>query len=98
MMGKKRLSKKEQAVAYAMGTKRLEEFRFLCDNVVPCVYAAVAIALYNKGWRYKRINDLFVESQKIWDTYCYEQGDMTDKCFELTGIDVMGKTEVGESE
>ena len=26
-MGKKRLSKKEQAVAYAMGTKRLEEFR-----------------------------------------------------------------------
>lgn len=97
-MGKKRLSKKEQAVAYAMGTKRLEEFRFLCDNVVPCVYAAVAIALYNKGWRYKRINDLFVDSQKIWDTYCYEPGDMTDKCYELTGIDVMGKNEIGESE
>ena len=38
--------------AIAVSTKRLEEFRFLCDNVVPCVYAAVAIALYNKGWRY----------------------------------------------
>ena len=62
----------------------------------------VAVIICLQVWKFrdsfKRINDLFVESQKIWDTYCYEPGDMTDKCYELTGIDVMGKTEVGESE
>lgn len=87
----KRLSSKEQAVAYAMGTKRLQEFKALTDNVVPCVYAAVAMALYEKGWRYERINNLFARSQEIWNEYCMEPGDMTDKCLELTGIDVMNK-------
>lgn len=89
----RKLSAKEQAVAYAMGTKRLEEFRNLCNNLVPCIYAAVAISLHEQNWEYEQINDLFVRSQEIWNEYCEEPGDMTDKCYELTGIDVMDKSE-----
>lgn len=90
IMGKK-LTPKEQAVVWAMGLKRRDEFKALTDNLVPCVYAALAIALHEKGYGFKRINDLFIRSQEIWNEYCYCQGDMTDKCLELTGIDVMNK-------
>lgn len=61
------------------------------DNVLPCVYAGIALSLHRKhGWGYKRINDLFVESQKIW-TEATEIGIKMDKlCLEETGIDVVG--------
>lgn len=61
------------------------------DNVLPCVYAGIALSLHRKhGWGYKRINDLFVESQNIW-TEATEIGIKMDKlCLEETGIDVVG--------
>lgn len=94
----KKLNPKDQAVAYAMGLKRREEFKALCDNVVPCVYAALAIALYEKGWRFQRINDLFARSQEIWNEHCLEPGDMTDLCYRITGIDVVDRETYKEDE
>lgn len=38
------------------------------DQMVPQIYAAIAIALHRTyGFGYKRINDIFVESQHIWE-------------------------------
>ena len=40
------------------------------DQMVPQIYAAIAIALHRTyGFGYKRINDVFVESQHIWESY-----------------------------
>ena len=37
-------------------------------NLVPGVYASLAIALHrNWGWGFKRINQLFSQSQRIWE-------------------------------
>ena len=38
------------------------------NNLVPGVYASLAIALHrNWGWGFKRINLLFSQSQRIWE-------------------------------
>ena len=61
------------------------------DNTVPNVYAAIALALHRKhGWGYKRINDLFVESQKIWDEANDKYTEMPIMCLDEIGIDVRG--------
>ena len=59
------------------------------DKISPEIYAGIALALYRKhGWRYKRINELFAESQQIWNE-CVENGtDMAEMCLNETGIDV----------
>ena len=61
------------------------------DNTTPNIYAAIALSLHRKhGWGYKRINDLFVESQKIWYESNDKNIDMAKMCFDETGIDVRG--------
>lgn len=58
------------------------------ENMTPHVYAAIALALYDRGWRHKRINRLFVESQHIWQDYIAtgEEKSMVQICEEKTGI------------
>lgn len=90
---KKNLSRREQEVARIMGQMRLEEFRKMCNNLVPCIYSCLAISLYEKGWRGKRIGDLFARSQEIWVDNCTDGETMAQKCYELTGIDVRLKDE-----
>lgn len=62
------------------------------NTITPTVYAGIALALHRKcGWGYKRINDLFMESQKIWYE-CNEKGiDMVSMCEEETGIELRAK-------
>ena len=63
-------------------------------TVIPKVYAGVALALHRKcGWGYKRINDLFVESQIIWDECINSDLNMLQMCEEETGIEVRGLVE-----
>ena len=84
----RKLNAQQRHVADIMGQMRLNEFKQICDNVVPCVYAAIAIALYEKGWRYERINNLFARSQEIWNEKCIEPGNMIEQCEKLTGIEL----------
>lgn len=62
------------------------------EKITPEVYAGIALALHRKyGWGYKRINDLFTESQSIW-MECNEKGiKMVEMCEEETGISVVRK-------
>lgn len=59
------------------------------QQITPEVYAGIALALHRKyGWGYKRINDLFSESQTIWNE-CVNSGvNMVEMCAEETGIEV----------
>lgn len=63
------------------------------NQITPQVYAGIALALYRKhGWGYNRINDLFAESQIIWQE-CVDSGvDMIKMCEEETGIEVLRRT------
>ena len=62
------------------------------NQITPQVYAGIALSLHRKyGWGFKRINDLFTESQAIWQE-CVDSGvDMIKMCEEETGIDIQRK-------
>ena len=61
-------------------------------DVVPKVYAAIAISLQRKyGWDFEDINALFGESQAVWNE-CVSTGvDMLKMCSDETGIDMQRK-------
>ena len=75
----------------------INQYRKLQESIrdtTPSVYAGIALALHRKyGWGYKRINDLFCESQKIWNECIQSDIKMIEMCFEETGIDVQQKVE-----
>ena len=59
------------------------------DQITPEVYAGIALALHRKcGWGYKRINDLFVESQTIWNECINSDINMVEMCEKETGIEL----------
>ena len=63
-------------------------------QITPEVYAGIALALHRKQkWGYKRINELFMESQKIWDECVEFEINMIELCEEETGIEVRGSIE-----
>jgi hypothetical protein len=62
------------------------------DEMVPQIYAALAIALHREfGWGYTRINRAFVESQKIWEDFSGSGPEMIELCEKETGIKVINK-------
>ena len=65
------------------------------NEMIPVIYAAMALALHNTcGFGYKRINNVFVESQRIWEEFAGNLDDMIKLCEEQTGISVaIGKIE-----
>lgn len=61
-------------------------------NVVPEVYAGIALALHRKhGWGFQRINDLFALSQDIWNECGERKINMIQMCEEETGIELRRK-------
>ena len=67
---------------------RADNIKYAANIITPFFYAALALALKERGWGYKRINDLFVESEKIWAAYVenYDERTMVEVCEEKTGI------------
>ena len=59
------------------------------NQITPEVYAGIALALHRKcGWGYKRINDLFSESQIIWNECINSDINMLEMCEKETGIEL----------
>ena len=51
------------------------------NQMVPQIYAAIALALHRTyGFGHKRINDVFVESQHIWERFEGCEEDMIKYC------------------
>lgn len=68
------------------------------EMITPQVYAGIALALHRKyGWGFKRINDLFAESQDIWEECLTKDINMIQMCEVETGIDVRPKTSVRDN-
>ena len=62
------------------------------QEITPEVYAGIALALHRThGWGFKRINDLFMESQEIWNECVQGDVNMIELCSRETGIDVVNK-------
>lgn len=62
------------------------------DQMVPQIYAAMAIALHRTyGFGYDRINRVFVESQHIWEDFVGFGDEMIELCEKETGISVVGR-------
>lgn len=69
---------------------RIQNVEKASNEIIPPVYAAVALALHKKyGFGYKRINDVFVESQRIWEEFSGSPDEMVNLCEEKTGISVI---------
>lgn len=82
------LSKKSQA-------RNIAEY---CDMALPYLYSAFAIVLSKKGWGYKRISNLFAETDQVWQEYL-DSGVMDsilDVCEQKTGIRLMGQIEASQ--
>lgn len=72
--------------------KLLAKIERKCKEITPEVYASIAIALHRKyGWGYKRISELFAESQEVWNECIMSEESMAEMCERLTGIDVQMK-------
>lgn len=58
------------------------------NDIVPSVYAGIALALHERGWGYQRISSLFADSQRIW-AELEDNSKMIELCEEKTGIKLM---------
>lgn len=70
---------------------RQENIARASSEMIPQIYAAIAIALHRTyGFGYKRINDVFYESQRIWENFPGTAEEMITQCEKETGILVLG--------
>lgn len=75
-------------------TKLLAKMERQCREITPSVYASIAIALHRKHkWGFKRISDLFTESQEVWNECIQGDISMVEMCEKETGIDVRNRVE-----
>lgn len=75
---------------------RADNINTASENLIPHVYAAVALALHREcGWGYKRINRLFYQSQCIWESLGEET--MVELCEKETGILLQTQKQYDES-
>lgn len=61
------------------------------DKMVPQIYAAIAISLHrSEKFGYKRINRVFLESQRIWQDFSGDAEGMIELCEKETGVRIEG--------
>lgn len=72
--------------------KQAENIGKAADQMVPQIYAAMAIALHRLyGFGYERINRAFKESQDIWEEFDGYIDEMAELCEKETGVTVIFK-------
>ena len=72
-----------------------ENVEIATNEMVTQIYAAMALSLHRTcGFGYKRITDVFAESQRIWESFSGKGDDMIKLCEEETGITIQGGDKV----
>ncbi len=66
------------------------------EKLIAHIYACTAICLHEKGWGYKRLNDLFLATQKMYETT--DVFEMCKLCEDITGICCMTEKMAEEAE
>ena len=84
------------SLAQIAARNRAEHVRMASEKDTPQIYAAIAMALWEllgmpDEEKADAIEDIFAESQKIWEESIEKNIDMVEWCEEHTGINVMGK-------
>ena len=84
------------SLAMIAARNRAENIKAASERDVPQIYAALAISLWNllgmpDEEKADAIEDIFAESQKIWQESWENGEDMVEKCKDLTGIDIMAE-------
>lgn len=71
---------------------RAEAIDKASDEMVPVIYAAMALALHKTyGFGFERIDRVFLESQKVWEEFVGRPDEMIQLCENETGITVTFK-------
>lgn len=91
----KRNDKLINSLAKVAARNRAVNVALASDEMVPQMYAAMAIALKQEyGFGFERIDRVFKASQTIWEDFVSKgmSGcDMAKLCEEMTGIKVIGE-------
>lgn len=59
------------------------------SEMIPQLYAAMALALHRREkFGFERINRVFVETQKIWESFNGNVSEMVELCEKETGIKI----------
>lgn len=70
--------------------KELAYFEKKIKQIVPQVYACIALALFRDyGWTHEQIEELFALSQEIWADNAERTENMLERCANETGIELM---------
>lgn len=71
--------------------KQIEKLRNGINEITPVVYSAFALALSDQkyGWTHEQIEDLFADTQWLWNKCIELDVSMPEYCLEKTGIDVI---------
>ena len=84
------------SLAAVAARNREANMRAASERDLPQIYSAIALALWNMlalpdEEKADAIEDIFAESQKIWEESWENGEDMVEKCKDLTGIDIMAE-------
>ena len=81
----------------ALAARNLEEaVDKASDEMVPVIYAAMALALHRTyGFGFQRIDHVFLESQRIWEDFAGNPKEMIRLCEKETGITVVFREKHG---
>lgn len=75
---------------------REKNVNIAANQIIPAVYASMAIALDEAGVDSDDIEYLFGRSQRIWELHRGNLGEMVKRCESLTGIEVRFKDECAD--
>lgn len=79
------MAKKNNAMIQIHRQKEMLEH--YCRELVPNLYAAFGITLYDMGFDADQIEEIVMNTQKLWEENIGYEGDMIKRCEELTGIE-----------
>lgn len=72
--------------------KTYETLRHYCRELIPNLYAAFCLVLYERGMDADTIEEIVLATQTKWQENVGQEGDMIRRCEELTGIEVRGES------
>lgn len=77
----------------AKNNNLINQYKYLqkrVNQLTPEIYAAIALSLHRvKGWGTDEIEEVFAESQRIWQDHVDCGETMIDTCYNETGIAVV---------
>lgn len=75
--------------------KQLEKLKKHITNVIPEIYACFAKVLYRRGCTPDEIEDIFMETQQVWNENVDRMDSMIEWVADTTGIELRSDAFIG---